>query len=245
MTASFTNMVVAGLAIGYDLGGGDSGKAGNAPGASPRAGDFDIDALCSAGEHLIETAPDPIVEICREDFTRAVFLGDGANYGAAKESHLKLQELTSGHVMCSYDSFLGLRHGPEAVIDEHTLVVALLSEDPYRRKYEQELLTELHSKQLGLKTVAVCSQSTGELDTLCDYVLEYDPRARLNLDDPVLSPVTVIPGQLLGLFKSLELGLQPDNPSAEGVIHRVVEGVTIYDPGAYYARNTFEIIAKR
>jgi tagatose-6-phosphate ketose/aldose isomerase len=147
--------------------------------------------------------------------------------------------------MCSFDSFLGLRHGPEAVIDPHTLVVTLLSEDPYKRKYEEELLEELYKKQLGLKTLAVVSKTNKVLEKTCDYILEYDPRGTLHLNDNVLAPVTVIPGQLLGLFKSLELGLRPDNPSEGGVIHRVVEGVTIYDPQKYYRNNQFDIVAKR
>jgi len=36
-------------------------------------------------------------------------------------------------------------------------------------------------------------------------------------------------GQILGTFKSMDLGLKPDCPSASGVINRVVQGVTIYD----------------
>lgn len=35
-------------------------------------------------------------------------------------------------------------------------------------------------------------------------------------------------GQLLASKKSVELGLNPDNPSPDGFINRVVKGVTIY-----------------
>jgi tagatose-6-phosphate ketose/aldose isomerase len=34
---------------------------------------------------------------------------------------------------------------------------------------------------------------------------------------------------LLGFYKSLYLGLQPDSPSISGAISRVVEGVIIYE----------------
>jgi len=37
-----------------------------------------------------------------------------------------------------------------------------------------------------------------------------------------------LPAQCLGFYKSLELGLNPDSPSLDGTITRVVEGVTIY-----------------
>ena len=39
----------------------------------------------------------------------------------------------------------------------------------------------------------------------------------------------VLVGQLLGYFKSENLGLNPDEPSVSGNISRVVEGVKIYD----------------
>ena len=39
----------------------------------------------------------------------------------------------------------------------------------------------------------------------------------------------VLVGQLLGYYASLAHGLNPDAPSVSGNIHRVVEGVTIYE----------------
>jgi len=42
-------------------------------------------------------------------------------------------------------------------------------------------------------------------------------------------------GQMLGLFKALDLGLKPDNPSERGIITRVVKGVRIYDPEKFKA----------
>ena len=39
----------------------------------------------------------------------------------------------------------------------------------------------------------------------------------------------VFVAQMLGFFKSLDCGLNPDAPSVSGNISRVVEGVTLYD----------------
>jgi len=39
----------------------------------------------------------------------------------------------------------------------------------------------------------------------------------------------VLVGQLLGFYASKAHGLNPDAPSVSGNIHRVVEGVTIYE----------------
>lgn len=48
------------------------------------------------------------------------------------------------------------------------------------------------------------------------------------LEDEFLTLCFILPAQILGFFKSIELGLQPDMPSANNDITRVVEGVRIY-----------------
>ena len=48
------------------------------------------------------------------------------------------------------------------------------------------------------------------------------------IHEDFLPVVSVLPAQLLGLFKSLDLGLKPDSPSESGMIHRVVQGVKTY-----------------
>ena len=63
--------------------------------------------------------------------------------------------------------------------------------------------------------------------------LEFDLEIRLsetgnNLEEEFLSVCDILPAQLLGLYKSLALGLNPDSPSESGAISRVVEDVTIY-----------------
>jgi tagatose-6-phosphate ketose/aldose isomerase len=174
-----------------------------------------------------------------------VFLGSGSNFGTAVESHLKLQELTSGNVMCAYDTFPGLRHGPEALIDENTIVVAFLSDHPYVQRYELDLLLELREKGLGRATLVSCSAATDMIQDLSDFVIAYDPEERYELPDDLTPPVHVITGQLLGLFKSMQLGFKPDAPSETGVIHRVVKGVKVYDPVRFREKGEFNIIAER
>jgi tagatose-6-phosphate ketose/aldose isomerase len=229
MTASFTNMVVAGqlLAHTFDFAGCESR----------------VEKMIDAGEILLERAPDVAQEICALDFHRAVFLGSGSHYGTAIESHLKLQELTAGKVMCGFDTFMGLRHGPEALIDGRTLVVAYVSKDPYRRKYEGDLLKELREKRLGMRT-AVCGPALDErMRSLADFSIDFDPGGTLGVDDEHAPPVAVIFGQLLGLFKSVGAGLKPDAPSEAGIINRVVKGVKIYNPLEHRKTGRFEIIA--
>jgi len=231
MTSSFSNMVVAAQAVAHvNNFGGYSGVC---------------EKLVSCGNEVLKTAPDTIEKLCRLKFNRAVFLGSGSNFGTAVESHLKLQELTSGGVMCAYDTFPGLRHGPEAVIDGKTMVVAFVSDHPYVQRYELDLLSELKDKGLGKATVVSCSRATDRIRDLSDYVIAYDPEGRCELPDDLTPPVHVITGQLLGLFKSIQLGCKPDAPSESGVINRVVKGVKVYDPIRFRERGDFDIIAER
>jgi tagatose-6-phosphate ketose/aldose isomerase len=48
------------------------------------------------------------------------------------------------------------------------------------------------------------------------------------LPEEYLAIISVLPAQMMGIFKSLNLGLKPDTPSESGTITRVVEGVEIY-----------------
>ncbi len=230
MTASFSNMLLAGQMFSY-------------------INSFDEYSECFAGmieggKYLLDIAPDIIAEICRLDFDRAVFLGSGGNFGTARESHLKLQELTNGRVMCAYDTFPGLRHGPEAVIDENTVVVAFLSGDGYLRRYETDLLQELREKRIGRAVLAVCNRADDRVKALSDYVIEYDAGKRLNIRDDLTPPLYVIIGQLFGLFKSINLKIKPDSPSESGVINRVVKGVKVYNPLKYRSSGEFEVISE-
>ena len=231
MTSSFSNMVVAAQALAYAC------EFEKLAGHGER--------LASCGRQVLQVAPDVIEQVCRLDFDRAVFLGSGSNYGTAIESHLKLQELTGGSVMCAYDTFPGLRHGPEAVINDHTLVVAFLSRDPYVQRYEIDLLEDIRKKGLGMAVLVSCSNNAGPLTGLADFIVEYDPGQKHDISDDLTPPLHIITGQLIGLFKSVRLGYRPDSPSESGVINRVVEGVRVYDPLRFRERGSFDIIAER
>jgi tagatose-6-phosphate ketose/aldose isomerase len=230
MTASFSNMLVAGQMLSHLFSFAEY-KAGFAN-------------LLQAGKAMLEKAPEVAEKIARLGFERAVFLGDGGNVGTAVESHLKLQELTAGRVMCTWDTFAGLRHGPEAVIDPNTLVVAYLAADGYTQRYELDLLREIREKGIGKAVLIVAHALPDEIKDMSDYTIEYGPHAEAVPDD-LIPPVYVIVGQLLGLFASLQLGLRPDSPSESGIIHRVVQGVKVYDPQVYRRTGRTEVIAER
>ena len=185
--------------------------------------------LSEATNRLFENYSSLLKDIAETEFERAVFLGSGCLYGCAVESSLKLQEMTSSKVICKADSFLGVRHGPEVVINDRTLVVYLLSSEPYVRKYELDLMKEIKDKKLGMTKVAVCHKAYEEIKESVNHVIEFDKEGRFGIPDFYRPVMDVTVGQLFGLFKSLALGLKPDNPSEKGVISRVVKGVKIYN----------------
>jgi len=214
MTSSFTSMVVASLGLAYlDRMQEYTGLA---------------DRLAAAGEQVLAAAPAVAAALARRKLQRACFLGSGSLAGAAQESHLKLQEMTDGGIICLWDTFLGIRHGPRAAIHDDTMVVCFLSSDGDVRRYELDLIRSNREQKVGLAHLIVADRATEELGGLADQVIAYDPEGKLKLPDHMLAPAVTIVGQLLGLFSSLEHGLKPDAPSAGGVIHRVVQGVTIY-----------------
>ena len=226
MTSSFSSMVVAGQCTATIKNLDKTAEI--------------IENTARAGEKIIETYSNALEEVCREKFTRAVFLGSNTLQGCATECHLKLQEMTDGKVVAKHDSFLGLRHGPEAVVNNETIVIYLLSEDKFIRKYEMDLVNEVTEKKIGMKKIAVCRKTDEEINSNCDIVIEHGIDG---IPDDYLTPAYVIVGQSIGLYKSLFYNLKPDSPSEAGIISRVVQGVKIYDRPLFHNKNEFSVIA--
>lgn len=230
MTASFTTMLMAAQFLAYIM----------------EADIYEniLRSASAAAERLLREYSSLASELAELNFERAFFLGTGPLYGCAAESHLKLQELTAGRVICKFDSYLGVRHGPEIAIDDKTLIVYFVSSDPFIRRYEIDLMEDLHSKGLGLRRIAVCCGMSESVKRYADHVIDISDDGRCWIPDYCRPLVDVIFGQLLGLFKSLNLGLKPDNPSDRGIITRVVRGVKIYDYEAYKSEGQFRVIAQ-
>lgn len=159
------------------------------------------------------------------NFDRAVFLGSGIFQGVARESHLKLQELTDGKVICKFDTFLGFRHGPKAVITPQTLMVYIFSNQPYAHLYEKDLVESVYNGQKGILNIGISESAFDDIKTDLEIVMG---KGETRLAEEFLAPVGVIPAQMLGFYKSLFLGLKPDSPSESGTITRVVQGVKLY-----------------
>lgn len=188
-----------------------------------------IQCASESAERVLMEYSELMNDLSDLDFERAFFLGTGPLYGCAAESHLKLQELTDGQIICKFDSFLGVRHGPKVAINDKTLVIYFVSSNPFVRRYEVDLMRDIYEREMGLSRIAVCCGRKSGIERYVDYTIDVGCGDKCEIPDLCRPIVDVIIGQLLGLFKSLALGLKPDKPSEEGIITRVVEGVKIYD----------------
>ncbi|HEX8497342.1 MAG TPA: SIS domain-containing protein [Actinomycetales bacterium] len=206
MTSSFTCMLLAALiALG---------------------GDRDVEPLAVAADQALTDVLQPATALAGAGLRRVVHLGSGPLQGLAQESALKLLELTAGRIVTYHDSALGFRHGPKAVLDDRTLAVVHVSNDPTTRRYDLDMVTELAGALPPGQVVAVTARPDG-LDALPDgSVWLLDGLA--DVDDIALALPYVVCSQLLALRFSLALGLPTDNPFPSGEVNRVVKGVTIH-----------------
>ena len=212
MTGSFSSMLLAGILLS---------RIGEIHTLS-----FQVDRLAAYGERVIQKYTPFLEEVARIDFDRAVFLGSGPLQGTARESHLKLQEMSDGKIICKCDSFLGFRHGPKAVINKSTLLIYLFSNNVHVHQYETDLVRDINAGEKGVYRIGI-SESAVNAALQLDLAITFTEDAE-KIDEEFLSVCSVLPAQILGFFKSLENGLKPDNPSENGTITRVVEGVNIY-----------------
>ncbi|MHB1146675.1 MAG: SIS domain-containing protein [Lutibacter sp.] len=184
-----------------------------------------VETLQIYGHKILGEYLDAIKKVAGLPFKRAVFLGSGPQYGTAMESHLKLQELSDGQVICKNDSYLGFRHGPKAVVDGDTLVVYYFSNRKDVFRYERDLVIGMENGNKPLFQLGISEGVLEDINIDEKFVLSNESKS---IGEEYLSVSNILLGQLLGYYKSLAIGLHPDSPSQSGAISRVVQGVTIY-----------------
>jgi len=184
-----------------------------------------ISRLQEYGHLLLTKYLESIKHVADLPFERAVFLGSGPQYGTAMESHLKLQELTDGKIICKNDSYLGFRHGPKAVVDENTLMVYYFSNKQEVIRYERDLVKAMGEGKSPIYQISITEKFIEGINIDKQIVLS---NSNISIDEEYLSVSNILFGQILGFYKSLNEGLHPDSPSLSGAISRVVKGVKIY-----------------
>lgn len=208
MTSSFTNLVLAGRALAY---------AGD--GAACRATAQRAAQLC---RRLFVHYADAIAAFAATACDDVCYLGSGAHYGAARESALKMLEMTGGEVRTLAETFLGLRHGPMSALRRGTALVAFVSGDAAVRDYELHLLRELRHKALATRRLLLGENLPADSVGADDLYIDLPGLSALGDDAAAL--LSTVAGQLFAFFRCLHTGHRPDAPS-QGVLTRVVPSI--------------------
>ena len=190
-------------------------------------GEIEIEGVANiarATRELLERHNDKLRDLAAESYSRVVYLGSNGFKSLAREAALKLLELTDGRIVAAYDSPLGFRHGPKTIVTRDTLLFVFVSNDPYTRCYDLDLLRELRSEGLAGRVVAITARAE---DAVAEGEYLLVPHAAEAGDGDLYFPYVVC-GQLYAFHRSLSLGNKPDQPSNSGSVSRVVRGVTIH-----------------
>lgn len=215
MTSSFTTMVLNAMAV-FNINNIENFSS-------------DVDKLSNSVNDFIENNIEKVTSLSNEDFERIVYLGSSTSKGIARESALKVLELTAGKVNASYDTPLGFRHGPKSVVDDNTVSVIYISNDEYTRKYDLDLAKEMLAHKKNDKVVIVGDNIEEDILNKADYVFNVE-NINYTVENEVLLPLQqIIFGQMLSFLKSVNLGITPDNPCPTGEVNRVVQGVILHE----------------
>ena len=145
-----------------------------------------------------------IVEVARmlKDVRSCLYIGRGINMATAYEGALKLKEISYIHAE-GYPAG-EMKHGPIALLDEETPVIAIAPQDPW---YEKMVSQVEQAKARNAPVVAVATDGDELIPPVADAVLWVPPAPWL------LSPVvTVVPLQMLAYHIAAMRGLDVDQP---------------------------------
>lgn len=185
----------------------------------------EVEHISLYAKEIIDNKYKTISDAFSKNINRLVVLGAGNLFGAARESALKNIELTAGKVMTWYDSPMGFRHGPKAMLNENTLIVLYVSNNDYTRKYDIDMLKELSGSRKN-KLIAVSDKYYEDIEGCCDLYL-YNSK-EMELSEGFMPYTFILTAQILALFASVKLECTPDNPFPKGEVNRVVQGVIIH-----------------
>jgi tagatose-6-phosphate ketose/aldose isomerase len=210
MTSSFTGMLLAAaLALRVVPTGGTR-----------------MSALAHLARQILPDSVPLLQSLVSQNFARVVYLGSKEFKGLARESALKMLELTDGKVVAVADSPLGFRHGPKTILNGNTLVVVFVCNDDYTRQYDLDLISELRRDAVAGRVVTLSVRPDAPQHP--DNLVLGTARESKDASDLELCLPYAMFAQTLALLRSLSLGVRSDNPNAAGTVSRVVKGVSIH-----------------
>jgi glucosamine--fructose-6-phosphate aminotransferase (isomerizing) len=137
-----------------------------------------------------------------KNFKTVFFVGRGVNYPIALEGALKLKEIAYIHA----EGYAAgeLKHGPFALLDKNTPVIAILSRD---ETYDSMISNIKEIKARQSPVIALAEESDEDIDLLADMIIRVPHVAN------ILSPmVNVVPLQLIAYHTAKYRGCPIDYP---------------------------------
>ncbi len=162
-----------------------------------------LEGLPALAERLLAQKED-IQRFAARQFhkTKAFFMGRLFDYAVSLESALKLKEIAYTHS----EAFAAgeLKHGPIALVDESTLVVAICTQTALFDKMDSNIK---EVKARGATVLVITWEDEKYFDSAADEVFRI-PRTL----DPLSPMLSVIPSQLYAYYCSVMRGNDPDKP---------------------------------
>lgn len=134
--------------------------------------------------------------------SKVFFMGRLADYGISLESALKLKEISYTHS----EAFSAgeLKHGPIALVDTNTLVVAFCTQEKLYDKMESNIK---EVKARGATVMCITKQGESRFNQVADSII-FIPVAK-DIFTPLLS---IVPSQLYAYYCAVHRGNNPDKP---------------------------------
>jgi glucosamine--fructose-6-phosphate aminotransferase (isomerizing) len=162
-----------------------------------------LEAIPGQAEKIL-SGKETIQRFASQQFNKSkvFFMGRLFDYAASLESALKLKEICYIHS----EAFAAgeLKHGPIALVDKSTLVVALCTQTRLFDKMESSI-TQVKAR--GAAVAVITWEDTDRFDRIADTVFRI-PHTQDSFS-PILS---VIPAQLFAYYCAVLRGLDPDKP---------------------------------
>jgi len=133
---------------------------------------------------------------------KVFYIGRQFDSASSLESALKLKEVSYMH--CEAFPAGELKHGPIALVDESTLLIAIATD---RELYEKLASNIIEVKSRGA-SIMVITQDTGDAFKKCADTIIQIPE----VCDSLASMLSIIPAQLFAYYCSIQRGLNPDQP---------------------------------
>jgi glucosamine--fructose-6-phosphate aminotransferase (isomerizing) len=163
-----------------------------------------LQKLPSALDRLIERSGDLPRQLGEDEtLQRFFFLGGGSYYGLACEAMLKTKEMTRSWSEAFHP--LEFRHGPMSVVDDHSLVVCLVSDS--EQEAEARVLHDM--QKLGAR-ILVMTENASQLDwSKMEYVVEL----RSGLEEWERGALYLPFIHWMDYYRTMAKGLDPDQPT--------------------------------